>query len=303
LVAGELSLSFVPNPEQRGWRTLTRMKCHLIRDRVRLQNQIECLLEEMRIKLSSVVSDLLGQSGRRILWALAKGETDPAQLAALGDERLRCSKAELIDALTGTPNPMQQRMLHLYLERVKLLDEQIEDLHRMIAEAMKAHQSAVLRLAEVPGLGVDSAQQIIAEVGPDAQTFDSAAQLASWVGTCPGQEESAGENHSRRTPKGNQYVRRILVQAAQAAVKTNGSHLQAVHRRLMPRLGFRQAIWAIAHRICRLTWKILHAGVQFIEHGDILNPKARKRRVQKMVQALRKLGYEVQLTQTVAPAE
>jgi transposase len=173
LIANELILSFVPGGEQRIWRNLTRMKLQLTRDRVRLQSQMECLLEEMRIKLSLVVSDLLGASGLRILRALAEGETDPKQLARLGDKRLQCTEEQLVDALTGRVQPMHREMLALQLERLQLIDTQIAKLNSMIAQAMKPHQEAVMRLAEVPGLGVDSAQQIIAEVGVQASTFPS----------------------------------------------------------------------------------------------------------------------------------
>jgi transposase len=299
LVANELILSFVPDPEQRGWRTMTRMKSQLIRDRVRLRNQIESLLEEMRIKLSSVVSDLLGISGRRILAALAAGETDPAKLAALGDERLRVSQAELMDALTGGSQKTHQSLLGLYLERLYLLDRQIADLEQMTAEALKPHEGAVARLAEVPGLQADSAQRIIAEIGPEAKTFPSAKQLAAWIGTCPGEEESAEQNRSARSPKGNKPMRQILAQAAQAAVRTNGSHFQAVFRRKLPQLGYPKAIWMIAHKLCRLIWKILHRGVSYIEYGEYPNPQARKRRVQRMLKSLRKLGFEVNVTPLV----
>jgi transposase len=164
-IADELILSFVPNGEQRIWRNRTRMKTQLTRDRVRLQNQVECLLEEMRIKLSSVVSDLLGASGLRILRALVVGVTNPQKLAVLGDNRLKCSEEQLVDALTGSWQPRHQDMLALQLERLQLIDTQIEKLNSMIAQAMKLHQETVIRLAEVPGFGVDSAQPVISEVG------------------------------------------------------------------------------------------------------------------------------------------
>jgi transposase len=275
---------------------MTRMKTQLTRDRVRLQSQVECLLEEMRIKLSSVVSDLLGVSGLRILWALAGGESDPKKLAALGEECLRCSEEQLIDALNGSPQPMHRQLLSLHLERLQLLDEQIARLNGMIAQALKAHQEVVARLAEVPGFGVDSAQQIISEVGVQAKTFPSAAQLTSWVGTCPGKEESADENHNSRSAKGNKYLRRVLNQAAHAAARKKGSYFQAVFRRLLPRLGYKSAIWAIAHRLCRVVWKILHEGIRFIEQGTECDPKLQKHRARNLARALRKLGYNVQIT-------
>ena len=295
LIADELILSFVPSGEQRNWRGLTRMKLQLTRDRVRLQNQIECLLEEMRIKLSIVVSNLLGASGLRILHALANGEADPQKLAQLGGERLQCTEEQLADALTGRAQPVHGAMLALQLERLQLIDQQMAQLNSMIAAAMKPHQDAVIRLAEVPGLGVDSAQQIIAEVGAQASTFPSAAELTSWVGTCPGKEESAEQNHSSRSAKGNN-MRRVLNQAAHAAVAKKGNHFQAVFRRLLPRLGYQSAIWAVAHRLCRLVWKILHEGVRFIEQGHEVAPREKKKRAQMLARALRKLGYEVTIT-------
>ena len=161
---------------------------------------------------------------------------------------------------------------------------------------MLAHHDAVVRLAEVPGFGADSAQQVIAEVGAQVSTFPSAAQLTSWVGTCPGQEESAEHNHSSRSAKGNKFVRRVLTEAAQAAVRTKGSHFHLVFRRLLPRLGYKHALWAIAHRLCRVVWKILHEGVRYIEHGAERDPKARKQRAQTLARALRKLGYKVEIT-------
>ena len=295
-IAEELILSFVPDGEQRIWRNLTRMKVQLVRDRVRLYGQIECLLEEMRIKLSALVTDLFGSSGLRILHALAKGETDAERLALLGDDRLKCTKEQLVDALTGRSQPMHRQMLALQLERQQLLDEQIAKLNSLIAEAMKPHQEAVIRLAEVPGLGIDSAQQIIAEVGVTAGTFPSAAELTSWVGTCPGKDESAEENHSSRSAKGNRYMRRILNQVAHAAVRSNGTHFQAVFRRLLPRLGYQSAIWAIAHRICRLVWKILHEGIRYIEQGIGSEPKLLIHRAKALARQLHKFGYSVQIT-------
>jgi transposase len=294
-VAGELILSFVPDAEQRNLRTLTRHRVQLTRDQVRLQSQLECLLEEMRIKLSSVISDLLGASGYRILRALAGGETNPEKLAELGNERLKCTRAQLTDALTGSADPLHRGLLGLYLDRRDVLKQQMEAVSRMAAEHLKPAQDAVVRLAELPGLGPESAQQILAEVGPRAAAFPSAGQLASWVGVCPGREESAGYNHNQATAKGNKYMRRLLNQAAQAAVKKKNSFLQAVFRRLLVRLGFKKAIWAIAHRLCVLIWKILHDGVRFLERGAATTPQAAKRRVQNLVREFRRLGYSVEL--------
>ena len=292
-LADELVLSLVPAPEQRLWRTLTRMKVQLTEDRSRIHNQLECLLEEMRIKLSSVVSDLLGVSGYRILRALAKGETDPIRLAELADRRLQCSQQQLIEALSGQPQPIHLQLLTLYLDRYQVLAEQAAKLNQMTAEALKAHQDAVTRLAEVPGFGADSAQQVIAEVGPQAGTFPSAAHLASWVGVCPGQKQSAEQNYSSHAAKGNRFLRRILNQAAHAAVRKKGSHFQLLFQRLLPRLSYKGAIWAVAHRLCRLVWKVLHERIRYIEQGREPNPITQRQRALRLVRKLRNLGYEV----------
>jgi transposase len=298
LLAGELMLSFVPEAEQRTWRSVTRYKHQLIRDRVRLQNRLEALLEEMRIKLTSVVSDLLGLSARRILTALAGGETNAETLAALGDWRLKCSREQLVDALRGSPSPLHLQLLRLYLEQLEQSDGQLEQLDALAAQALQPHQEAVLRLAQIPGFGPDSAQRLIAEVGPDAAAFESADQFASWAGVCPGSNISAEENQSTRSPKGNRYVRHLLTQAAHAAVKTKGSFFQALFRRFLPKLKYAGAIWVVAHRLARVVWKILHEAVPYIERGAEPTPQVKRRRAQKMVRALQQMGYQVVITPT-----
>jgi len=296
LVARELTLSFVPDTEQRLWRTVTRKKYQLRRERGRLQNQLESLLEEAHIKLSSLVSDLLGASARRMLNALAAGETNPATLAALADQHLRATPEQLCDALGACTylKPVYRRLLKMALEQLQFLEQQIGLLDQEIASLLRQHQHAVERLAEVPGLGVDSAQQIIAEVGPTAATFPSAKQLSSWVGACPGDEESAGVNYNHRSPRGNRHMRRVLNQTANAAVKTKGSIFEIVYRRTVPRLGHLQTIGAIAHRQCQLIWLILHQGVRYEERGPAVTQQSKQRRTAKMLRQLRNLGYRIE---------
>lgn len=294
-IAGELTLSFVPDPVQQQMRTLTRRRVQLSRDRVRLQSQLEALLEQMRIKLSSVVADLLGASGQRILWALANGESDPEKLAELGDHRLKCTRQQLQDALAHPPSAVLRKLLGMLLAQVALLEQQTEQLSALISQTMRDCQDAVARLAEIPGIRLAAAQQILAETGPQAAAFPSAAQLASWMGACPGREESAEVNHSGRCPKGNRYLRRTLCQAAQAAVRTKNSHFQAVFRRLVPRLGYAKAIWAIVRRMAVVIWKLLHTGARYQERGSQSAPQAIKRRIQRLTKELRQAGYTVEI--------
>lgn len=300
--AGELMLSFIPEPEQRGWRMITRGRLQLVRERVQLQNQIESLLEEGRIKLSSVVSDLLGASGKRILRALAQGETSPDALAALGEKTLKCGLPALTDALTGSMGDLHRRLLAQHLDRIELIDQQIEELSKLAAAQMRKYQAAVTRLIEIPGVGAEAAQEILAEIGPEAAAFPSPRQLASWIGVCPGSNESAGENHSGRSAKGNRFLRRLLCQAAQAAARTNGSHLQSLFKRLIVRLGYVKAVWAIAHRICKIVWNILRKGARFTEFSEARNPKAIQRAINHHLKALRRLGYDIPSSQPAVPA-
>jgi transposase len=242
LVARELTLSFVPDAEQRLWRTVTRRKYQLTRDHVRATPEQLC--------------DALGA----------------------------CADLK----------PVYRRLLKMALEQLQFLEQQIGQLDQEMASLLSQHQDAVQRLAEVPGLGVDSAQQIIAEVGPTAATFPSPKQLSSWVGACPGDEESAGVNYSHRSPKGNRSMRRILNQSANAAVKAKGSIFEIVYRRTIPRLGHKQTIGAIAHRHCRLIWLILHQGVRYEERGPAVSQKSKQARTTRMLRQLRSLGYRIE---------
>jgi transposase len=296
LVANELRLSFVPEPEQRLWRTVMRTKYQLRCNQVQLQNRLEALLEEAQIKLSSLVSDLLGASGRRMLAALGEGETHPEVLVALADRRLRATPEQLCDALGACRDlhPLYRRLVKAALEEWQEIESRIEQLEKEMATLLAKHQEQVTRLAEVPGMGVDSAQQVIAEVGPKAETFPSAGDLASWVGACPGKNESAGVNTSSRSPKGNCHMRRILNQAANAAAKLKGSIFEILYRRHITRLGHNKTIGVIAHRLCRLIWKILHQGVRYDERGPAVSHRSKKNRAARMIRELKALGYQVQ---------
>ena len=153
-------------------------------------------------------------------------------------------------------------------------------------------------------MGVDSAQQIIAEVGPTAATFPSAGNLSSWVGACPGENESAGVSHNHRSPKGNRQMRCILNQSANAAVRYKGGIFEILYRRYVPRLGHKQTIGVIAHRLCRLIWKILYQGVHYEERGPAVRKKSQRYRAARMIRELQSIGYRVELanSQSAVPA-
>lgn len=295
--ADELILSYVPDPEQRIWRTQSRTRMRWTRDKSRLQNRLEALLEEMGIKLSGVVSDLLGVSSARMLRGIADGETEAQRLAEMADPNLHATKEELCDALHAVSklDPRYRLVLKQFLDRLDLNERQSQELKEELAKSLKPHADPVERVAEIPGMGTDSAQQTIAEVGPTAEKFDSAADLASWVGVCPGENVSAEESSSDRSPKGNEAMRRILDQAANAAVKAKGTVFEARYKRIRGRDPKKHAvaIWAVAHHICRVIWKILHDGVRYEERGDRRDSRAVKRRATRLLRELKALGYKV----------
>ena len=184
----------------------------------------------------------------------------------------------------------------MVLDEVASIDKRIDQLNQEAANLLRPYEDQVKRLAEVPGLGVDTAQQIIAEVGATAATFPSEKHLSSWVGACPGDEESAEVNRSRRSPQGNRHMRRILNQAANAAVKYKGSIFEILYRRYVPRLGHNQTIGIIAHKLCRLVWKILHGGIRYEERGPEVKKASKQKRTRRMIHELRRLGYRIELS-------
>jgi transposase len=304
LEAEELRLSFVPEPEQRLLRTVTRRRNQLTRARVGFRNQLESLLEQGHIKLSSFVSDLLGLSARRILQAIANGESDPAALAALADHRLRATPEQLSDALGACAqlSGVFRRLIQMTLDELEMLEKHIDKLDQEAMDMLKGKEKVVERVAEVPGFCVTSAVQVIAEVGHDASAFASYKKLSSWVGVCPGEQESGGESDSASSPKGNRQMRRILNQAAHAAVKVKGSIFEITFRRLLKNMGYQKAIWAIAHRLCRVLWIILHRGERYQERGPSVSAKSQRTRETRMIRELRKLGYRVEReTNTAQP--
>lgn len=302
LLADDLTVSYVPGPEQRQWRLLTRARTRLMDMKVMVRNQLEATLEDARIKLDTVVSDLLGVTGVRILQALSEGETDVDKLADLADRRVKATREQMCEALKGRVGPEHQRMLAMALEHLALLDRQIAELEVEAAEAMKAHEDVVVRLCEVPGIGPEAALQIIAEIGPDAKAFPSANKIASWVGLCPGRNESAEKPGSCRSPKGNKPLRRLMAQVAHAGVNKKGCWIGARYRNWLVRMGPQKAIWAIAHRLLRIVWKIVHDGIRYIERASIpVSPELRSKRKYSLTAQLKRLGYSVQLSE-LSPA-
>jgi transposase len=280
--AGDLEDSFVPGQEQREWRSMTRARVHMKRKIGINRCQVEGLLEHGTIKLSSVVSDLFGATGWGILKLIAAGVTDVDVLVKQARGSLRRKDAELREALAGKLEPTHRLLLKQHMEQVELLRKQVEELNQALAVAMKEYVPTLTRLCKIPGVDLYSAQELLSEIGPKASAFPSAEQFAGWVGICPGSKESAGVNYSSRSPKGNRYLRRLLCQIAWGAVHNKESFFAGLFGRLKPRIEGRGAAWAVAHRIGKVIWLILHEEVEYKEMGpgkvsiQMLNRKFRR---------------------------
>jgi transposase len=292
--SGDLEESFIPGAEQRSWRWLTRSRVQLKRMIGVIRNQVEGLLEQGGIKLTAVASDPFGVSGWAMLELIAEGETDVHVLAAQARGVLRKKEAPLKEALAGSLDPVYRLLLRQHLDQVELLRQQIDDLNEALAVALSAHVVALHRLSKIPGVDLYAAQELLAEIGAGAAAFPSAAQFASWVGVCPGCQESAGICYSHRSAKGNRYLRRLLCQIAWAAIHTKDTFFAGLFARLQPKVEGKGAAWAVAHRIAKVIWLVLHQGVEYEEKGTAPpNPRTLVRKFRRLVREFGRQGIDV----------
>jgi transposase len=293
--AGDLEGSFIPGAEERRWRWLTRTRVHMKRKLGVIRNQVEGLLEEGGYKLTAVASDVFGVSGWAMLTRIVAGETDVSILAGQARGALCKKSAQLKEALAGQLDSVYRLMLRQQMEQAELLRQQIEELNAVLAETMQVHAATLIRLTKVPGVDLYAAQELLAEIGPAAVTFASPEQFASWVGVCPGRQESAGVCYSSRSPKGNRYLRRLLCQVAWAAIHTKETFFAGLFGRLKPRLEGKGAAWAVAHRIAKVIWMLLHEGVEYQEKG-MAPPNARTiaRKLRRFQAECARVGIDLQ---------
>jgi transposase len=300
---GLLRSSFVPSSEIRNWRQLTRHRIKLVDQRTSVINRLHSVLEQGNIKLSSVASDILGVSGRAMIRAMSQGESDPAKLAALAQRRLKSKYQDLVAALDGQLNENQRWLLHRLLEQVEALEKEDDRYSERIKEQMHSYQAQLELLDTIGGVGRRSAECLLAELGPDMSVFPSDDDLVSWGAMCPGKDRSGGKQRSSKTPKGNKWLKRVLVEASWCATREKESYLAALFRRLKSRRGSKRAIVAVGRTILQAAWHILKEGVEYKELGgdyfDRLNEEKTKI---WLVKRLKKLGYEVELKPKKATA-
>lgn len=293
---GLLRASFVPPPPIRELRDLTRTRTAVTRERTREAQRLEKVLEDAGIKLSVVASDITGVSGRAILRALAAGERDPALLADLSVRGLRAKIPTLTLALAGRFSAHHAFLVELHLNLIDQHTVAIDTLTRRIEEMMAPFRAARELIATIPGIGILTADVIIAETGGDMATFPTPGQLASWAGVCPGHNESAGRVKSSKTRPGNRWLKGALGAAALSIARHKGTFLHAKYQRLVKSRGRAKAIVAIEHALLILVWTMLTTGTYYQEPGpDYYTRRHPERTKNQAIRQLEAMGYTVTL--------
>jgi transposase len=297
LAHGLIRASFVPPVAVQELRTLTRTRKQFVRERSAHVQRIEKVLEDANLKLSVVLSDILGKSGRAVLQAIVDGHTDPEHLASCITTRVKASRAERLEALRGHISAHHRFMLKLHLGHIDALDKAITDIEKEVGLGLQPFRQAAKLLSSMPGLSEVSAHVIVAEVGIDMSRFATPGHLLSWACLCPRNDESAGKRRSTRLRPGGKWLKTTLVQAAWAAVRVKGGYLQAQFHRLRARRGAKKAIIGVAASMLTAAWHMLRNGMEWHDLGAThFDRTDTHKTATRLVRRLQQIGYVVQLT-------
>ncbi len=295
LAHGLIRSSFVPPAAVYELRDLTRTRKQLVREIAQHTQRMQKILEDANLKLTGLLSDILGATGRAILQALIAGETDPDRLAACSQGRLKASRAQLRDALHGHVTAHHRFLLQLHLTQIEALEAAVREVEARLGEALAPFQTAVTRLTTMPGVSTTVARVVLAEIGLDMTRFPTAGHLLSWAGLCPRLHESAGKRLSTRTRPGTPWLKTALVQAAWAAVRTRNTYLQAQFLRLKSRRGPKKAILAVAASMLTAAYYMLLRDVDYHDLGaDHFARRDKAQLANRLIRRLRDLGLEVE---------
>lgn len=296
LAHGLIRSSFVPPASVQELRDLTRTRKQLVREIAQHTLRIQKTLETANVKLTSVLADIMGVSGRAILAALVAGEGHPERLAALASDRVKASRAELIAALHGRVTAHHRFMLKLHLGQIEALEAAVRDVEARLGEALAPFRAAVDHLITMPGVSETVARVIVAEIGFDMTRFPSAAHLVSWAGLCPRLHESAGKRLSTRTRSSNPWLKTTLVQAAWSAARKKDSYLQAQFLRIKSRRGPKKAVLAVAASMLTAAYHMLKYGTDYRDLGaDHFDRRDKTKLAKRLIARLRDLGVSVDI--------
>jgi transposase len=288
--------SFVPDQPTQEMRNVLRMRKQFVRERSSHIQRIQKTLEDANIKLDSVITDIIGLSGRRMIEALIAGESDPQTLAAMAHRRIKATPAELEAALRGRVTKHHRFALRLLLQHIDAIDAAITEIDQEVDANIEPFRTAIKILSTIPGISQLSAEVIAAEIGTDMARFPSQEHLISWAGLCPKNDESAGKRRSTRMRKGAPWLKTTLIQCAWAAARTKGSYLQAQFHRLRARRGAKKAIGAVAASILTAAYHMLKNGTLYQDLGtDHFDKRAKGKQILRLVSRLENLGFAVQL--------
>ena len=295
LAHGLIQASFVPPTPVQELRDLTRTRTQLTREVAQHVQRVQKTLEGANIKLVSVISDIMGMSGRRILKAMIAGETDAVKLAGLGSSRLKVPRSDLVAALEGRVTPHHRFLISLHLGLIEELERCIVAFDVRIGEILTPFRDAMEQLITAPGVRRVAAEVILAEIGPDMSPFPSAGHLLSWAGLAPRLDESAGKRRSTRVRHGAPWLKPVLVQCAWGAARAKGTYLQAQFFRLKARRGPKKAAIAVAASILTAVYHMLKEGVFYQDLGaNYLVKRDAAGTVAKLARRIKELGYDVQ---------
>jgi transposase len=301
LAHGLISASFVPPQPIQELRDLTRTRKQLVREVSQHSLRIQKTLEDANLKLGSVLSNVLGHSGRAILKALIGGESDPERLADLAQGNARKKRAALIDALHGRITAHHRRLLQLHLDLIEALEQALSKVDADVGKTLAPIEECARLLTTMPGVSELTAHVLVAEIGVDMARFPTAGHLLSWATMCPRNDESAGKRRSTRTRKGAPWLKTALVTAAWAAVRTKGSYLQAQFLRLKARRGAKKAILAVAASMLNAAWHMLKDRVEYTDLGaEHFARRDRSKAILRLVRRLNDLGCQVQIAPQAA---
>ncbi len=294
---GLIRPSFVPPRDIRELRDLTRYRKKLLANGAAERNRIQKVLEDANIKLGSVLSDVFGVSGQRMLHALVeKPSVTVEEVTALAHWRLQPKIEELRKALEGRITAHHRFMIELSLDHMQYIEKQILRLDGEIGRHLGPYQKQVELLQTIPGIAENASASVIAELGPDVSPFDDDGKLASWSGICPGNNESGGKKFSTKTRKGNPHLVSTLVECAWASTRAKGSHFKAKYYRIRARRGPQRAIVAVGHTLLSTIFVVLKTGKPYQEPvRPILTENQRMRKAQRLSRELQSLGFEVTL--------
>ena len=301
LAHGLIRASFVPDTQTQEMRTLLRTRKQLVREQSSHVLRVQKTLEDANIKLDSVLSDVMGKSGRAMIEALIAGETNPTKLASLADRRVKGSQEELREALRGRVTKQHRFLLRLHIDQIDALEAATAKIDAQVEESLRPFCAAVELITSVPGIKSLSAQVIVSEIGIDMSRFPSAAHLISWACLCPRNDESAGKRRSNRVRKGAVWLKTTLVQCAWAAVKKKDSYLQAQFFRIRARRGNKKAILAVAASMLTAIYHMLKDGTMYQDLGrNYFDRRSTDQQKKRLVKRLADLGYAVELTPLAA---